>query len=36
MVNCGVPQAEALPAAEFIRACLRLNPQDRSPADVLL
>jgi serine/threonine-protein kinase SRPK3 len=35
MINYGVPEAEALPAAAFIRACLRLNPAERSSASDL-
>ena len=35
MTNFGVPQAEVLPAAEFIHKCLHLNPQDCTPAMVL-
>jgi len=32
MIRCGLPEAEVFPAAGFIRACLRLNPEERSSA----
>ena len=32
MIRSGLPQAEVFPAAEFIRACLHLNPEERSSA----
>jgi serine/threonine-protein kinase SRPK3 len=32
MINCGLPEAEVAPAAEFIRACLHLDLNDRSSA----
>lgn len=35
IINYGIPEAEATGAASFIRACLRLNPEDRSSADDL-
>lgn len=35
MMNHGMPEAEALPAAAFVRACLRLNPAERSSASDL-
>jgi serine/threonine-protein kinase SRPK3 len=36
MLNYGLPEAEVTPAAGFIRACLRLNPQERSSAKDLM
>ncbi|KDR77477.1 hypothetical protein GALMADRAFT_65792 [Galerina marginata CBS 339.88] len=35
MVNYGLPEAEVIPAANFIRACLHLNPEERSSASDL-
>jgi len=35
ITNYGIPEAEITVAAAFIRACLRLNPEDRSSADDL-
>lgn len=36
MMNDGLPKIEATPAAEFIRACLHLNPNERSSATDLV
>ena len=36
MINYGLPEAEVVPAAEFIRACLHLNPEERSSARDLM
>jgi serine/threonine-protein kinase SRPK3 len=35
MMEYGLPEAEVIPAANFIRACLHLNPEERSPASDL-
>ncbi|KDR77473.1 hypothetical protein GALMADRAFT_65701 [Galerina marginata CBS 339.88] len=35
MMNYGLPEAEVIPAANFIRACLHLNPKERSSASDL-
>jgi len=35
LINRDVSEAEAVPAAAFIRACLRLNPAERSSASDL-
>lgn len=35
MKGHGIPAAEIGPAAEFIRACLHLNPQERPSAATL-
>ncbi|KAH0826202.1 hypothetical protein J3R83DRAFT_5642 [Lanmaoa asiatica] len=32
MTNYDLPEAEVVPAARFIRACLHLNPEERSSA----
>ena len=36
MINYGLLETEVAPAATFIRACLRLNPEERSSARDLL
>ncbi len=36
MLNYGLPEAEVTSAARFIRACLHLNPQERSSAKDLV
>ena len=36
MINYGLPEAGVVPAAEFIRACLHLNPEERSSARDLM
>ena len=37
MMNYGLPEAEvAAAAARFIRACLHLNPQERTSANDLM
>jgi len=36
MINYGLPEGDAAPAAAFIRTCLRLNPEQRSTAKDLL
>jgi len=36
MINYGLPKADAAPAAAFMRACLRLNPDERSTTKDLL
>ena len=36
MVTYGLPEADATPAAAFIRSCLHLNPEERPTAEDLL
>jgi serine/threonine-protein kinase SRPK3 len=35
MMEYGLPEAEVIPAANFLRACLHLNPEERSSASDL-
>ena len=36
MMNYGLPEAHAVPAASFIRACLHLDPDERPSARDLI